>query len=67
MTYFISGVGPGEAGSSNFYSFVNDIAKTNNLIHLSMGMSGDYIEGLKCGASYIRVGTLLFGNREYEN
>jgi len=32
-----------------------------------MGMSNDYVDGLKCGASYIRVGTLLFGNRNYEN
>ena len=50
-----------------YFKKLNDIAKKNNLIHLSMGMSGDYIEGLKCGASYIRVGTLLFGNRNYEN
>ena len=50
-----------------YFNNLNDIAKNNNLIHLSMGMSGDYIDGLKCGASYIRVGTLLFGNRGYEN
>ena len=45
----------------------NDIAKRNNINHLSMGMSNDYIDGLKCGATYIRVGTLLFGNRNYDN
>jgi len=50
-----------------YFNNLNDIAKRNNLIHLSMGMSNDYINGLKCGASYIRVGTLLFGNRNYEN
>ena len=50
-----------------YFKNLNDIAKRNNLIHLSIGMSKDYIDGLKCGASYIRIGTLLFGNRNYEN
>tara|TARA_Y100000768_G_scaffold351126_1_gene301817 strand:- start:32 stop:685 length:654 start_codon:yes stop_codon:yes gene_type:complete len=50
-----------------YFKNLNDIAKRNSLIHLSMGMSSDYIDGLKCGASYIRVGTLLFGNRNYES
>lgn len=30
---------------------------------LSMGMSGDYLEALKAGATWVRVGTLLFGAR----
>ena len=51
----------------SYFKNLNDIAKRNNLNHLSMGMSNDYVDGLKCGASYIRVGTLLFGNRNYEN
>jgi uncharacterized pyridoxal phosphate-containing UPF0001 family protein len=32
--------------------------------HLSMGMSGDYIEALKWGATHIRIGTALFGERQ---
>ena len=31
---------------------------------LSMGMSGDYIEALKEGATHIRVGTKLYGTRK---
>ena len=50
-----------------YFKNLNDIAKRNNINHLSMGMSNDYVDGLKCGATYIRVGTLLFGNRNYEN
>ena len=50
-----------------YFKNLNDIAQRNSLIHLSMGMSSVYIDGLKCGASYIRVGTLLFGNRNYES
>lgn len=32
---------------------------------LSMGMSGDYIVALEEGATYVRVGTVLFGERDY--
>ena len=58
---------PIEESPISYFKKLNDIAKRNNLNHLSMGMSNDYVDGLKCGASYIRVGTLLFGNRNYEN
>lgn len=32
---------------------------------LSMGMSGDYVIALEEGATYVRVGTVLFGERDY--
>lgn len=32
---------------------------------LSMGMSDDYEEAIKCGASMVRVGSALFGARNY--
>ena len=32
---------------------------------LSMGMSDDYEEAIKCGASMVRVGSALFGARKY--
>ena len=32
---------------------------------LSMGMSGDYAEAVACGASMVRVGTAIFGARDY--
>jgi hypothetical protein len=30
---------------------------------LSMGMSGDYIEAIECGATIVRLGSVLFGSR----
>ena len=33
---------------------------------LSMGMSDDYEEAIKCGANMIRVGSALFGARNYQ-
>jgi pyridoxal phosphate enzyme (YggS family) len=32
---------------------------------LSMGMSGDYVEAIKEGATMLRVGTAIFGGRDY--
>ena len=32
---------------------------------LSMGMSGDYVEAIKEGATMLRVGTAIFGERRY--
>ena len=33
--------------------------------YLSMGMSSDYVEAIKCGSNLVRVGTSLFGKRNY--
>lgn len=34
---------------------------------LSMGMSGDYRDAIACGSTMIRVGTAIFGARNYAN
>lgn len=39
-------------------------ATINKKLELSMGMSSDYIIAVSCGASIIRVGTKLFGERQ---
>ena len=36
-----------------------------NMEYLSMGMSSDYAEAIKCGSNMVRVGTSLFGKRIY--
>ncbi|GAB4507841.1 MAG: hypothetical protein Tsb0026_04910 [Sulfuricaulis sp.] len=36
-----------------------------NFTELSMGMSGDYVEAIKEGATMVRVGTAIFGKRDY--
>mgnify|MGYP003290853821 CR=1 FL=1 len=46
-----------------------DISKKNidnvNMDVLSMGMTGDYMVAIEEGASYVRVGTGIFGERRY--
>ena len=32
---------------------------------LSMGMSDDYADAIACGSTMIRVGTAIFGKRNY--
>lgn len=34
--------------------------------YLSMGMSGDYEQAIECGANIVRVGSALFGARNYD-
>ncbi len=36
-----------------------------NLSHISMGMSGDYKSAIDCGSTMIRVGSSIFGARNY--
>ena len=37
----------------------------NELKYLSMGMSGDFADAIRCGATMVRVGTAIFGARHY--
>jgi len=48
---------------SRHFADLKNLAETNNLTELSMGMSNDYLKALDFNASYIRIGTLLFGKR----
>ena len=46
------------------FALLKKIADRNNLKELSMGMSNDYKEAIKFGATSVRVGSAIFGNRE---
>jgi hypothetical protein len=48
----------------NSYFFqLKKIAKDNNLHELSMGMSNDYLDAIKNGSTYVRIGSKIFGER----
>ena len=55
---------PVDEEASIHFGFLNTLASRNNLTGLSMGMSGDYEEAIRFGATHIRVGSALFGSRE---
>ena len=54
----------GEAASPHFWMLSN-LAKANGVEKLSMGMSGDYEIAAEMGATSVRVGSALFGERDY--
>jgi len=48
------------------FSFLSDIYKKHKQMNtLSMGMSGDYKIAINYGSTMIRVGSTIFGNRNY--
>ena len=47
------------------FALLKKIADRNNLNKLSMGMSSDFKEAIKFGATSVRVGSAIFGNREW--
>ena len=47
----------------SFFLQLSKIAKDNNLLELSMGMSSDYPAAIKCGSTYVRIGSQIFGDR----
>ena len=46
-----------------FFKKMNELNHKLNLRELSMGMSNDYKSAIDNGATFIRVGTKIFGNR----
>lgn len=59
---------------SNFETLVacrdtvaNALSVDPSTLELSMGMSGDYKEAIRYGATNVRVGSTLFGARDYSN
>ena len=47
------------------FSLLKKIAYRNNLQKLSMGMSNDFEEAIKFGATSVRIGSMFFGERQY--
>ncbi len=45
------------------FALLAKIAKRNNIKNLSMGMSSDYETAVQFGATHVRVGSAIFGNR----
>ncbi|MDA8585392.1 YggS family pyridoxal phosphate-dependent enzyme [Rhodobacteraceae bacterium] len=54
----------GEAASLHF-ALLKKVADRNDLAGLSMGMSGDFEEAIAQGATHVRVGSAIFGARDY--
>jgi pyridoxal phosphate enzyme (YggS family) len=55
---------PNDDNTEKYFSEMNEINKKLNFKELSMGMSGDYLEAIRYNATYVRVGSKIFGSRD---
>jgi pyridoxal phosphate enzyme (YggS family) len=54
---------PANQDPAAHFGFLAKLARDNGLHQLSMGMSGDFEMAIRFGATTVRVGTAIFGNR----
>jgi len=54
---------PNDRNTEEYFSEMKNINQELNFKDLSMGMSGDYMEAVKNSATYVRVGSKIFGSR----
>ena len=54
---------PNNNNPEKYFKSLNELNKSLALQDLSMGMSADYMEAIRNGATFIRVGSSIFGER----
>jgi pyridoxal phosphate enzyme (YggS family) len=54
---------PADEPPSPHFALLNKIASRNGLRTLSMGMSADFEAAIQLGATHVRIGTAIFGER----
>ena len=54
---------PIDKETEKYFSEMHNLKKQLDLSDLSMGMSNDYKLAVKYGATFIRIGSKLFGDR----
>jgi hypothetical protein len=54
---------PADDEPSLHFALLAEIARRHGLEKLSMGMSADYEIAIRLGATHVRVGTAIFGER----
>ena len=46
-----------------YFLHLNQLRNQTDLRHLSMGMSNDYQTAIKCGSTFLRIGSKILGER----
>ena len=54
---------PIDQNANKYFKSLNELNKSLSLESLSMGMSADYIDAIKHGSDFVRVGSSIFGSR----
>ncbi len=55
---------PVNDSAEKHFTLLAEIARKHGVSQLSMGMSGDFEAAIACGATHIRVGSAIFGQRQ---
>ena len=55
---------PAEVEPAPYFALLAKLARRHDVASLSMGMSGDYETAVTIGATHVRIGTALFGERD---
>lgn len=56
---------PADEDPAPHFDMLREIAVRNGIAGLSMGMSGDFEVAIAHGATHVRVGSAIFGDRDY--
>ena len=54
---------PNDNNTEKYFKLVSELNMSLGLKDLSMGMSADYVEAIKYKATYLRIGSSIFGQR----
>ena len=54
---------PNDNNTNKYFKNLNELNNSLSLKELSMGMSADYYEAIKNNATFVKIGSLIFGNR----
>ncbi|MAI60341.1 MAG: YggS family pyridoxal phosphate-dependent enzyme [Rickettsiales bacterium] len=54
---------PIEGEPSYYFNLLSNLKEKLKIEHASMGMSNDFAKAIQFGATYLRVGSAIFGNR----
>ena len=54
---------PKQNNSFNYFLKMKELLNNINLQELSMGMSSDYLKAAECNATFLRIGSKIFGER----
>ena len=54
---------PNDSNTAKYFKIINDLNSSLALKELSMGMSADYLDAVNHGATFVRIGSSIFGER----
>jgi uncharacterized pyridoxal phosphate-containing UPF0001 family protein len=54
---------PNDKNAKKYFKYLNELNKSLALSDLSMGMSEDYLGAVSNEATFVRIGSSIFGSR----